>query len=313
MTHDQNFKNLILDYPKPALEFFAAQEAAHLQDARIVPIRQEQLKERLGDRFHELDIPLLVEWPDGKRAALLFVIEEQSQARRFSIHRLAHYCLDLAQLFDTERVVPVVIFLDAGVYAKTLRLGSDQTAYLHFHYLACPLRGWRAADYQDSANIVARLTLPLMRYPRKQRVAVYAHAQDGLAELEPDPERRLKYVDFIDAYAHLNENEWQVYQRDYLEQSTQKETLMGMLSYSRQEGLQQGLQQGLDSERRMLLRLIRRRFGEAIAEQSTPALEQIQEPTVFEDLHEYLLDGPDLAAWQTRLAEAARPPEAPKH
>jgi len=52
-----------------------------------------------------------VEWSDGRREALLFVFEEKSDARRFSIHRLVHYCLDLAELMETDRVVPVVIFL----------------------------------------------------------------------------------------------------------------------------------------------------------------------------------------------------------
>jgi hypothetical protein len=69
MTHDQNFKNLILDYRRPALEFFAAPEAVAIPaDARILPVRQEPLQERLGDRFRELDTPLLVEWPEGREA-----------------------------------------------------------------------------------------------------------------------------------------------------------------------------------------------------------------------------------------------------
>ena len=42
-------------------------------------MRQEQLQERLGERFRELDIPLLVEWPDGRREAILFVIEEETE------------------------------------------------------------------------------------------------------------------------------------------------------------------------------------------------------------------------------------------
>ena len=46
-------------------------------------LRQEQLKERLGDRFHELDVPLLVEWRDGRREAVLFVVEEETEPRRF--------------------------------------------------------------------------------------------------------------------------------------------------------------------------------------------------------------------------------------
>jgi len=56
MDNDQNFKNLILDFPEDALELFAGREAAGLeQGARIIPIREEQLKDRLGDRFRELD------------------------------------------------------------------------------------------------------------------------------------------------------------------------------------------------------------------------------------------------------------------
>ena len=91
MTHDQNFKNLILDYPRQAVALFAASEAQAIDaDARVTPVRQEQLQERLGERFRELDIPLLVEWPDGRREAILFVIEEETEPARFSVHRLAH-------------------------------------------------------------------------------------------------------------------------------------------------------------------------------------------------------------------------------
>ena len=86
MSHDQNFKNLILDYPRESMRFFAAAEAMQVdQGARILPVREEQLKERLGERFRELDVPLLVEWPDGRREALLFVFEEETDPRRFSI------------------------------------------------------------------------------------------------------------------------------------------------------------------------------------------------------------------------------------
>ena len=74
MSHDHNFKNLILDYPHQAIAFFAAVEAQAVDaGARILPIREEQLKERLGDRFRELDVPLLVEWPDGPLLGLTLI------------------------------------------------------------------------------------------------------------------------------------------------------------------------------------------------------------------------------------------------
>lgn len=253
--HDQNFKNLILDYPRQALEFFAGEEAGDLTGARLLPIRQEQLQERLGERFRELDTPLLVEWPDGRREALLFVIEEESDARRFSIHRLAHYCLDLSELMATERVVPVVIFLRRGPHPSCLRLGGDRHVYLDFRYLCCDLQTMPAEEHQNSANIVARLNLPNMHYPPDQRLAVYAAAQTGLILYENDLERQLKYADFIDYYANLSDDEIDAYRQQYF---TERGNIMGLAQILRQEGRTEGMQQG---EAKLLLRLLEKRFG----------------------------------------------------
>ena len=68
-----------------------------------------------------------------------------------------------------------------------------------------------------------------------------------------------------------------------------------------QEGRQEGRQEVLHSERRMLLQLVRYRFGDAMVVKSLPNLEQIQQPGVFEELNESLLDGLDETAWLARL------------
>ena len=73
-----------------------------------------------------MDVPLLVEWPDGRREALLFVLEEETDTSRFSIHRLAHYCLDLGELFQTDRVAPVVIFLRGTAPRYRLEVGDER-------------------------------------------------------------------------------------------------------------------------------------------------------------------------------------------
>ena len=187
MSHDQNFKNLVVDYPRDSVGFFAEAEADSVDaGVRILPVRQEQLQERLGERFRELDVPLLVEWPDGRREALLFVFEEETDPGRFSIHRLAHYCLELAELFATERVVPVVIFIHPGPFPERLTLGGDRHRYLDFRYLACALFQLRASDYLESRNIVARLNLPNMAYAPDQKIDVYASAVRGVLELAGD-------------------------------------------------------------------------------------------------------------------------------
>ncbi len=261
MSHDHNFKNLILDYPHQAIAFFAAVEAQAVDaGARILPIREEQLKERLGERFRELDVPLLVEWPDGRRAALLFVLEEETDPDRFSIHRLAHYCLDLAELYATDRVVPVVIFLRPGSFPTRLVLGSETRSYLDFRYIACALKQIPARDHLDSSNLVARLNLPNMAYAPEDKLLVYAQALRGLVTLEPSPEKRLKYVDFIDIYADLDDNERQLYTQRYPQEVT---TMAGFAQrfteLGHKEGHKQGLQRG---EARILTAQLRLRFGD---------------------------------------------------
>ena len=320
--HDQNFKNLILDYPVEALQFFAqAESGKDLSKAKIIPIRQEQLKERLGNRFRELDVPLLVEWPDGEREALLFVLEEETQSSRFSIHRLAHYCLDIAEMMKTERVVPVVIFLNTGPRQEKLQLGGDRYTYLQFHYLYCDLKHLPAEDYYNSKNIVARLNLPNMHYAAKERLQIYAAAQTGLVENEKNPEKVRKYAEFIDYYADLSEQEIIKFQEQYIEkgenmgltqiliQKGLEEGIEKGREEGREEGLEEGreegLEQGLEKGRRqesiaLLTRLLRRKFG--LQPALEPILQQLNALPVadLEDLAEALFDlttTADIAAW----------------
>jgi hypothetical protein len=303
MDHDQAFKNLILDYPAAALEFFAG--AHDLAGATITPVREEQLQEVLGSRYHRLDVPLKVEWPDGRRAAVLFVMEDETEPRRFSIHRLAHYCLDLSELLKTTRVVPVVVFLRRGDFPRDLFLGNDADIYLSFRFVYCELARLPAEHYLDSGNIVARLNLPNMRHPREQRLKVYARAVEGLVDLEPDWNKQRKYIDFIDAYADLDEDEIARYRAEFIDNSGDK--AMGLAAILREEGRQQGKQEGRqegkqegrqegrqEGEAALLLRLMERRFGPL-------------NPNLRERVR--TADADTLLVWGERLLTAATPAE----
>jgi transposase len=156
MAHDQSFKNLILDYPRHALAFFAEEEARSiLADARVIPIRQEQLQERFGERFRELDDPLLVEWPDGRRAALLFVLEEETDPRRFSIHRLE------AALSRHWPEVLGLLALDAAVLAALIAADGDPAWSL-------PMRA--APTRRELRTLEARLERRVGNTPLLQRM-----------------------------------------------------------------------------------------------------------------------------------------------
>jgi len=186
---------------------------------------------------------LLVEWPDRRRETLRFVLEEESDAQRFSIHRQAHYCLDLAEMAKTSRVVPVVIFLRrAGEVPQRLRLSGDRHTHLDFFHLSCALGDLPYKQYRDSDNIVAQMNLPNMSYPPEHKVAVYAQAVWGLIALTSDPEKKIKYLDFIDIYASLEDNERARYRRDY----PQEAKIMSRFDERfREEGMRKGMQQGM--------------------------------------------------------------------
>ncbi|MEE4250374.1 MAG: hypothetical protein V2I38_07275 [Alcanivoracaceae bacterium] len=244
-SHDQNFKNLILDYPRQALELFAPEEAAHIDDSVVfTPVREEQLKDRLSDRFLSLDIPLLLEWPDGRREALLFVIEHQTQSSRFSAHKLARYSLSLAELFETDRVVPVVVFLRPTRYTPdTIVLGNEFHDYLTFRYIRCVLPELSGEQYLDSTNLVARLNLPNMHRSPEMKLAIYASAIRGLQTLEENPEKRIKYTAFIDIYSDLDNNERLLFEQRYQQEFS---TMAGFAERFEEQGLKRGLKQGLE-------------------------------------------------------------------
>ena len=151
--------------------------------------------------------------------------------------------------------MPVVIFLHPGGYPTRLDLGGDRHRYLQFHYLAYPLFQTPARDHFDSPNLVARLNLPNMAYASEDKIDVYAQAVRGLLDLEPDPERQLKYLDFIDIYAHLDDNERRVYQQRHAPETT----IMSQFAERFEEkGRQEGRQEG---EATILLHLLTLKFG----------------------------------------------------
>ncbi len=110
---------------------------------------------------------------------------------------------------------------------------------------------------------MARLNLPNMRSSRHRRIEVYAQAVRGLLALEPDSDRREKYIDFIDIYAGLTDNDRRRYRRQYPEDSN---TMAGIVQRARDEGIEQGLEQGMrqgriEGECAVLEKQLRRRFG----------------------------------------------------
>lgn len=200
--------------------------------------------------------------------------------------RLAHYCLDLSALYDTERVVLVVIFLQPGRYLTHLTLGSETMAYLRFCTIAYALFATPAREHLHSDNLIARLALPTMAYAPSEKLEVYAAAMRGLLELEPDPERRLKYADFVDIYAALDDNELAEYRQRYPQEAS---TMSGFAARFIEQGIKKGAQLGYQKgEASLLLRQLTKKFGAAAATAHRQRIENA-EPELLETWSERIL------------------------
>ena len=246
-SHDQNFKNLIGDYVLQSLQFLVPNVTRDWPaGVKITLIRQEQFKERLTDTFKELDIPIYVEFPDGSREALVIVVENESRNRPEFLHYLAMVCLSVSNQKKTNRVIPVAFFpFENRPLADRLTLSDDSRNYLDFHCLTCVLGTMQAREYERSKNIVARLCLPLMARDSADKLLMVTRAYEGLAELEPDASKRIKYSEFVGIYASLDAEEEQEFHQKYVYVSPFKEELMSLTDMWQEQGKAKGIVEGV--------------------------------------------------------------------
>ena len=110
---------------------------------------------------------------------------------------------------------------------------------------------------------MALVNLPNMRVSAGRRVEACVDAMRGLTAVESDPDKRAKYIEFIDTYAELDEDEYRRYASEYPKEST---AMAGVIQRARDEGIQTGIQKGRqegrqEGERAILERQLQRRFG----------------------------------------------------
>ena len=67
-----------------------------------------------------------------------------------------------------------------------------------------------------------------MRHARERRLEIYASALRGLLTLESDWNKQRTYLDFVDAYADLREDEVARYRAEYIDKT--EDTNMGLVA-----------------------------------------------------------------------------------
>jgi len=256
-SHDHNFKNLLADFPKEALEWILP-EATETFGAilKIEFVRQEPKKRKLSDGHLSLDMPILFSFEKGQ--ILLWLIEFQEDKSRFSIYKLLRYVIDSAEAYPKAMVIPTVLFTNRRKWRKKvtreLEFKFGTKTFLHFEYVLIKLFDMNARDYYHSSNPLMKILLPKMNYEPEERTEVIRQALLGLYGLVT-PMLFDKYSDFIDVYAEIREDE-----RDSIRQeiNEHKEETAMLMQYLKEEGKKEGVNQGLSES---LMVFLKARFG----------------------------------------------------
>ncbi|HKK91670.1 MAG TPA: hypothetical protein VJ936_09735 [Desulfobacteraceae bacterium] len=259
--HDHNFKNLFLDFPKETLGWlFPQAEENWGQVQKVEFLRQEPKKHTLSDASIELDMPILFHFANQQQL-LVWLVEFQEDKAKFSIYKLLRYTTDLMEANPDALVIPTVLFTDRKKWRRSvpqqLHTQLNDRLFLHFEYIFHKLFDLKARDYYTINNPVVKILLPKMAYKEEERIEVIRQAYAGLFQLVSSGLFD-KYVDFIDTYAEIGEQEQK---KLYDEIVQHKETAM-LAQYIRNKGLQQGMQRGsIKKAREDIIEIIELRFG----------------------------------------------------
>jgi hypothetical protein len=176
ISYDQAIKQLLVDFPLPALALFAGEEGQLPPGVKVTHLKQEQVSRSIGKGFREIDSLLLLEFPDGSQEALVFLVEGEAHPTRDASFKLLEYVGLVARALEKQqwptRIVPVIVVVAPGPMQTRIEVRSDRRTYLSFDCIVC-----RLADM------------------------VLLHRRLG-----PD-QRSTKYVSYLERSARLNEQE----------------------------------------------------------------------------------------------------------
>ncbi len=237
-SHDHNFKNMFLDFPKETLNlFFPQAEEAWGNVLDVTFPRQEPKKHHLSDAGLSLDMPILFRFEN--RQFLLWLVEFQEDKSKFSIYKLLRYTTDLMEAHPDALVVPTVLFTDRRKWRKSvlkqIHSQLNDRLFLHFEYVFHKLFDLEARDYYNVNNPVVKILLPKMQYLKEERLEVIRQAYKGLFELV-NTGLFDKYVNFIDVYSEIGDQE----QQQLYENMIQHEETVMLSQYMRERGRQEG-------------------------------------------------------------------------
>lgn len=279
MDHDRLFKELLTTFFVEFLELFSPDLVRDLDRHSTEFLDKEVFTDVTQGERHEVDLVVKARFRDEPSFFLIHV-ENQAQPHTNFARRMFRYFARLHEQHGMP-VYPVALFS----YDQPQRAESDeyrvefsdlQVLTFRFRVVQLNRLDWR--NFVERTNPIAAALMAKMKMEPTDRPAVKLACLALLAKLQLDPARRALISGFVDTYLRLTMDEEKLFQEKIAKvEPKQREQVMEIVTSWMEAG-----------ERGLVLRQLRKRFGELNAQVESRIVELPIEK--LERLGEALLD-----------------------
>ncbi len=306
LNHDRLFKELLTTFFVEFIELFFPDIVEYLEADSLEFIDKEIFTDITAGARREADLLVKCRF-QGRETFFLIHLEHQSKREKDFARRMFFYFARLTEKFALP-VFPIALFS----YDKPNT--TEKSQYLvefphrkvvEFNFAVIQLNRLNWRDFISRDNPAASALMAKMGITNADRVTAKKECLRMIARLKLDPARTQLLGGFVDSYLRLLEKERKKLETEMRKlPSKEKEEVMEIMTSWKEEGIEIGVKQGLRRETELVLRLIRKKFGNLNKSREKQILSLPIEKV--EELGEALFDfkdADDLQIWLNRVSQ----------
>lgn len=282
MDHDQIWKEVLTEFFGEFMELFFPRIAEQIDLSTVEFSNPELFADPPTGDVRRPDLVAEVACRDGQRELIAIHVEVQSGRDPEMDRRMwEYYCL--LRFRKKLPVLPIVLYLApgrAGLALETYREELFGDTYCTLRYWAVALPSFEAAQFLNSANLLAPAVSALMRPGQLEPAQHKLEALRAVAAAQTNEARRYILAGVVGAYMVLSDEQEAVFAQ--LAAMRPDTEVTSMVNIFEQKGIEKGIERGiaeglLAGQRRSLLAQMRSKLGE-LPEHVTARIQGISDP-----------------------------------
>lgn len=295
IDHDQIFKELLTHFFREFVELFFPELAAYMDRDAVEFLDKELFTDVTAGERHEVDLVVKTRFR-GEETFFLIHVENQAHPQAAFGKRMFRYFARLHEKHDLPVYPIALISYDAPQRAEpnTYLVQFPDKRVLEFNFAVIQLNRLNWRDFVRSSNPIASALMAKMNIAPADRPRVKMECLRLLATLRLDVAKMQLISGFLDTYLRLNAEEEETLRREMnVLDAVEKETVMQITTSWERKG-----------KRDLLVKLMRRRFGE-VALELEASIDALTDERI-DDFAEALLSFSSIAEARAWLEQESR-------